>query len=202
MKEGLLLITTKPPVSCTDHCFLFVCVADYIYLSGCDENGINCYPLKWKTIFEIYEKAGVSWQVYQDKNNFDDNPLAWFEQYQDAPASSAPASKGMAFLGLDKFYKNAAAGTLPEISFIIGPAELSEHQPYMPKDGAWLQKKVIDSVVNRPKYNSSLLLISYDSMMQFYPSRWPAELQTNLSFRDWWFRRPCQPLSFAGGYAR
>lgn len=67
MKEGLLLITTKPPVSCTDHCFPFVCVADYIYLSGCDENDINCYPLKWKTIFEIYEKAGVSWQVYQDK---------------------------------------------------------------------------------------------------------------------------------------
>ena len=148
-----------------------VCVADYIYPPGCDENGINCYPLKWKTIFEIYEKAGVSWQVYQDKNNFDDNPLAWFEQYQDAPASSALASKGMAFLGLDEFYKNAAVGTLPEITFINGPAELSEHQPYMPKDGAWLQKKVVDSVVNSPKYNSSLLLISYDGMMRFCPSR-------------------------------
>lgn len=93
------------------------------------------------------------------KNNFDDNPLAWFEQYQDAPASSALASKGMAFLGLDEFYKNAAAGTLPESSFIIGPAELSEHQPFMPKDGAWLQKKVIDSVVSSPKYNSSCYLL-------------------------------------------
>ena len=109
--------------------------------------------------------------MYQDKNNFDDNPLAWFEQYQDAPASSALASKGMAFLGLDEFYKNAAVGTLPEITFITGPAELSEHQPYMPKDGAWLQKKVVDSVVNSPKYNSSLLLISYDGMMRFCPSR-------------------------------
>lgn len=146
-------------------------MADPIDLAGCDENGINCYPLKWKTIFEIYEKACVSWQVYQDKNNFDDNPLAWFEQYQDAPASSNLASKGMAFLGPDEFYKNAAAGTLPEISFIIGPAELSEHQPYMPKDGAWLQKKVVDSVVNSPKYNSSLLLISYDGMIQLYSFR-------------------------------
>lgn len=39
---------------------LFFCMADYIYLSGCDENSVNCHPLMWKTIFEIYEEAGVS----------------------------------------------------------------------------------------------------------------------------------------------
>ncbi|RHZ47182.1 hypothetical protein CDV55_100609 [Aspergillus turcosus] len=129
---------------------------------GCDKNNINCYPLKWKTIFEFYEAAGVSWQVYQDDNNFDDNPLAWFEQYQNASASSALAKKGIAYLGLEAFYEAAANGTLPEISFIVGPAELSEHPPYMPKDGAWLQKKIVDSVVNSPKYSSTLLLVSYD----------------------------------------
>jgi phospholipase C len=131
---------------------------------GCDKNNINCYPLKWKTIFEFYENAGVSWQVYQDDNNFDDNPLAWFEQYQKASASSSLAQKGIAYLGLEAFYEAAANGTLPEISFIVGPAELSEHPPYMPKDGAWLQKKVVDSVVNSPKYNSTLLIVSYDGM--------------------------------------
>lgn len=40
--------------------FLLFCMADYIYLSGCDGNGINCHPLMWRTIFEIYEEAGVS----------------------------------------------------------------------------------------------------------------------------------------------
>jgi phospholipase C len=137
---------------------------DGIGSTGCDKNNINCYPLKWKTIFEFYEEAGVSWQVYQDDNNFDDNPLAWFEQYQKASASSPLAQKGIAYLGLEAFYEAAANGTLPEISFIVGPAELSEHPPYMPKDGAWLQKKVVDSVVNSPKYNSSLLIVSYDGM--------------------------------------
>lgn len=126
--------------------------------------GVSCYPLKWKTIYEVYEKAGVSWQVYQDKNNFDDNPLAWFEQYQNADESSPLAQKGLDYLGLDAFYDAAANGSLPEVSFIVGPRELSEHPPYMPKDGAWLQKKVVDSVVNSPKYKSSLLIISYDGM--------------------------------------
>lgn len=129
---------------------------------GCEDLYLNCYPLKWKTIYEYYEEAGVSWQVFQDKDNFDDNPLAWFKQFQDAPSSSTLAQKGLAFLGLEAFYEAAANGTLPEISFIVGPAELSEHPPYMPKDGAWLQKKVVDAVVKSPKYSSTLLMISYD----------------------------------------
>ncbi|KAL2803429.1 phosphoesterase family-domain-containing protein [Aspergillus granulosus] len=129
---------------------------------GCEKNGINCYPLKWKTIYEIYQEAGVSWQVYQDTDNFDDNPLAWFEQFQNASSDSPLAKRGLAYLGLDAFYQAAANGTLPEISFIVGPAELSEHPPYMPKDGAWLQKKVVDAVTSSPKYSSTLLMISYD----------------------------------------
>ena len=68
----------------------------------------------------------------------------------------------MSYVGLDAFYQAAANGTLPEVSFIVGPAELSEHPPYMPKDGAWLQKKVVDAVTNSPKYNSTLLMISFD----------------------------------------
>ncbi|KAI2706015.1 hypothetical protein CBS147332_7259 [Penicillium roqueforti] len=129
---------------------------------GCDDNGINCYPLKWKTVYDFYEEAGVSWQLYQDTNNFDDNPLAWFDQFQTAPQNSSLAKKGMSFVGLDSFYQAAANGTLPEVSFIVGPAELSEHPPYMPKDGGWLQKKVVDAVTSSPKYNSTLLMISYD----------------------------------------
>ncbi|KAJ5212782.1 uncharacterized protein N7498_004428 [Penicillium cinerascens] len=129
---------------------------------GCESNDISCYPLKWKTIYDIYEAAGVSWQVWQDTDNFDDNPLAWFEQFQNASSDSPLAKKGLSYLGLDSFYDSAANGTLPEISFVVGPAELSEHPPYMPKDGAWLQKQVVDAVTSSPKYNSTLLIISYD----------------------------------------
>lgn len=125
---------------------------------------VNCYPLKWKTVYEYYEAAGVSWQVYQNTDNFDDNPLAWFQQYQDAPESSPLVQKGIRFVGLDSFYEAAANGTLPEVSFIVGPMELSEHPPFRPKDGAWLQKQVVDAVVNSPKYSSTLLMISYDGM--------------------------------------
>ncbi|KAJ5682806.1 hypothetical protein N7462_005971 [Penicillium macrosclerotiorum] len=129
---------------------------------GCDSNGINCYPLKWKTVYEFYEEAGVSWQLYQDTNNFDDNPLAWFQQYQKAGKNTPLAQKGMSYVGLDAFYAAAANGSLPEVSFIVGPTELSEHPPYQPKDGGWLQKQVVDAVTSSPKYSSTLLMISFD----------------------------------------
>ncbi|WEW57590.1 phospholipase C [Emydomyces testavorans] len=119
---------------------------------GCEKPNVNCYPLKWKTVFELYEDAGVSWQVYQDTDNFDDNPLAWFQQYQNARPGSPLADKGMSFPGLQKFYQDAADGKLPQISFIVGPKELSEHPPFSPKDGAWLQEQVVQAVTKSPKY--------------------------------------------------
>lgn len=68
----------------------------------------------------------------------------------------------MAYIGLEKFYEDAAAGTLPQISVIVGPAELSEHPPYQPKDGAWLQQKVVDTVTSSPLYKNTVLIVSYD----------------------------------------
>ena len=129
---------------------------------GCEAPGLSCYPLKWETTPEIYQAAGVSWQIYQDIDNFDDNPLAWFEQYQDAANGTALASRGMSYLGLDTFYEAAANGTLPMISYIVGPTELSEHPPYSPRDGAWLQQQVVNAVTTGKNWNTSALIISYD----------------------------------------
>lgn len=129
---------------------------------GCEGEHLNCYPLRWKTTAEIYESAGVSWQVYQDMDNFDDNPFAWFAPFQNAKNGTALSDQGMSYLGLDQFYSDAAAGTLPMISYIIGPTELSEHPPYSPHDGAWLQQQVVNAVTSSPKYNETALIISWD----------------------------------------
>jgi phospholipase C len=104
----------------------------------------------------------VTWQVYQDPDNFEDNMLAYFQQYQNASNSSALTTKGNSYIGLESFYADAKAGTLPQVSYIIGPAELAEHYPYLPSDGAWLQKQVVDAVVNGAAYNETVLMISYD----------------------------------------
>lgn len=71
-------------------------------------------------------------------------------------------NKGMVGNSLTDFYAQAANGSLPAISYIIAPAELSEHPPYSPRDGAWLQKKVVDAVTKGAAYSKTALIISYD----------------------------------------
>jgi phospholipase C len=125
---------------------------------------VNCYPLSWKTVAEYYQAANVSWQVYQDPDNFEDNMLAYFQQYQDASNdTSNPLTKfGNSYVGLEKFYEDAREGKLPMVSWIIGPGELSEHQPYLPSDGAWLYNQIIDAVTKGKSAKDTALLISYD----------------------------------------
>jgi phospholipase C len=101
--------------------------------------------------------------VWQDTDNFDDNPNAWFKQYQDAGPGSPLYEHGNSFLyTLDNFTAAAASGTLPMISVVVGQNELSEHPPWMPKDGAWLQQQIFNAVTSSPKYNSTALIVSYD----------------------------------------
>ncbi|KAF3407297.1 Non-hemolytic phospholipase C [Talaromyces pinophilus] len=133
---------------------------------GCETGttgAYSCYPLTWETTFEVYERLNVSWQVWQNTDNFDDNPNAWFKQYQAAAPDSSLHIHGDSFqYTLDDFVATAAAGTLPQVSIIVGQEELSEHPPWQPKDGAWLHQQIFDAVVKSPKYNSTALFISYD----------------------------------------
>lgn len=129
---------------------------------GCDSPGNNCFPFLWKTVPEYLEEAGISWRVWQDFDNFEDNMLAYFKQYQDSPEGEILRDNGISFPGLQAFYDACANGTLPQVSWIVGPQEQSEHAPNMPIDGAWLHKNVIDAVTNSPIYKDTALIVSYD----------------------------------------
>lgn len=59
---------------------------------GCEGTNLNCYPLKWTTTPEIYEEAGVSWQVYQDTDNFDVRWLLAFSTYTTDTVTGQSAS--------------------------------------------------------------------------------------------------------------
>lgn len=135
---------------------------DNVETPGCYDGGFNCYPLRWKTAAEHYEEAGVSWQVYQDADNFDDNPFAWFRQFQEAERGGRLHRRGVRGLPLDAFYAQAANGTLPEVSYVVAPAELAEHAPYAPRDGAWLETRVAEAVLRSPKYAHTVLVVSFD----------------------------------------
>ncbi|CAO3590248.1 unnamed protein product [Absidia cylindrospora] len=131
------------------------------------EDNTESVDLGWETYPEALTKAGVEWQLYQDKDNFDDNPLAWFgywRKLEDGPEKQ----KGLGYLGLQTFYDQAKNGTLPPFSIIVGPTELSEHPSNTPAAGAWLQEQVVSAVMNGKNWKDTALFINYDESGGFY----------------------------------
>ncbi|KAJ3984886.1 phosphoesterase family-domain-containing protein [Lentinula detonsa] len=121
--------------------------------------------IAFKQLPEYLEDAGISWKEYQAFDNFGDNPLPSFVFWQnlaDNNATSELAQRGTFYQVSVSHLRHNLGGSLPAVSFYIGPAELSEHPPYRPIDGGWLQKEVVNAIVNSPKYNKTILIISFD----------------------------------------
>ncbi|CAN6674784.1 hypothetical protein TRVA0_065S00298 [Trichomonascus vanleenenianus] len=135
---------------------------------GCQttKNGMkySCYPLNWKTIVDYLEEYNIDWYVYQQENDFSDNPFQWFTQFQARTAGRDPekVKKALSFRGMEGFYEDARQGTLPSVSYVIGPFELSEHPPFRPVDGAYLLSNIVKAVMDGPKYNETVIFVSYD----------------------------------------
>ncbi|GBR16289.1 phosphocholine-specific phospholipase C [Gluconobacter frateurii] len=139
---------------------------------------------QWTTYAEELQKAGVSWRVYQEYDNFGDNALAGFAafrglseqfwQYQQgrrivegSTAENAATSEGR-FL-IEAFEKDVAAGTLPQVSWIVPAAALSEHPNAPPGYGEHLISRLMDVFVRHPDvWSKTVFILNYDENDGFF----------------------------------
>ncbi|GAA1943685.1 phosphocholine-specific phospholipase C [Kitasatospora viridis] len=140
----------------------------------------------WQTYPEFLEQRGVSWRVYANNEvgddgnhpwvgDYGDNPLWLFSAFHD-PANSALAQKAGitpwqpdSGLGKDPahvlsaFTADCAAGTLPEVSWIVAPSGYCEHPAGRPLNGAVYIQEVLKALwADQELWSSTVLLINYD----------------------------------------
>ena len=128
-------------------------------------------PYTWTTYPERLQQHGVSWKVYQQADNYDDNPLAWFKQFQDAPKTSPLYLNGMQFQPdlLQAFADDARGDRLPQVSWIVPPAAVSEHPSYLPASGAYFIYQFLESLAANPKvWNKTVVFVTYDENDGFF----------------------------------
>ena len=124
----------------------------------------------WTTYPERLMAAGVGFQIYQDMaDNFTDNPLVGFQRYRQAHGASAAAAallsrRTMTTRSLDDLRQDVLARRLPEVSWIIAPAALSEHPSVStPLQGADYAASVLDALTADPEvWARTVLLINFD----------------------------------------
>lgn len=160
-----------------------------------DSLGKSDEGYQWRTYPERLQEAGVSWRVYQNlPDNFTDNPLAGFVNYRIAneqrgnqpngapyPAwkpeddQFIPLLKGVSNTMpdrgfLDALREDVAAGTLPQVSWIVAPADFSEHPgPSSPVQGGWYTQEVLDALTsNEELWSKTVLIINFDENDGFF----------------------------------
>jgi phospholipase C len=120
-------------------------------------------PYKWTSYPERLTQAGVSWQVYQEEDDYGTNVLEFFASYQDAAPGSTLYESGLTISPPDQFERDAANGSLPTVSWLIPTSGQSEHPAYLPAAGAdWVASKLEALAANRELWAKTVFILNYD----------------------------------------
>ncbi len=143
----------------------------------------NAY--RWTTYAERLQAAGIDWKVYQEYDNFGDNLLSVFPPFRPCDRNSELYRRGRAWVsehaeGADRtrsdgdqlvaaFRRDVAAGTLPQISWIVTAADLSEHPSAEPSKGEHITAQLIAALVDHPEmFAKTVFILNYDEAGGFY----------------------------------
>ncbi|MER7395652.1 phospholipase C, phosphocholine-specific [Streptomyces sp. NPDC000151] len=195
----------------------------------------------WTTYAERLEKAGHSWRVYQEWDNFTDNNLEFYARFKavakkalakvgdakiqnmtafyakvaDADAAERERLQGLLEEGVKAlsradrslferalrrgepgstataFAADVAAGTLPEVSYLVPAAADSEHPgSSSPIASATLVYKVLDALGKNPEvWRRTVLLLTYDENDGFF-DHVPPPVAPAGTDEEYWDGRP------------
>jgi phospholipase C len=149
-------------------------------------------PLTWTTYPERLQEKGISWKIYQEYDNFQDNILSIFQPFRPVPSKDSPLYRyGRSWVTehetdpvkrmrsdgtplVEAFRKDIAAGNLPQVSWIVTAADLSEHPQYEPAKGENVCARLIEALVDFPEvFAKTVFIINYDETGGFFDHQPP-----------------------------
>ncbi len=123
----------------------------------------------WETYPERLQKAGISWQVYQQDDDYGDNCIENFRQFQGLPKSDPLWRRGVRTTEVRDFVADAKAGNLPQVSWIVAPERQSEHPVWAPADGQAYVARHVQAIMDNPKlWAKTVFILSYDENGGFF----------------------------------
>ena len=120
-------------------------------------------PFTWTTYPERLQAAGVSWRVYHQEDDYDDNPLKFFANFQGLSETDPLFDAAMRNRPADAFAKDCASGDLPQVSWIVAPTAQSEHPSFPPAVGEDLTATCLAALMANPDlWSKTVFILSYD----------------------------------------
>jgi phospholipase C len=117
----------------------------------------------WETYPERLERAGVSWQVYFENDDYGLDLLKYFAAFKNAPNNSPLRRKAMTGRPFGQFLADLRSGNLPHVTWILPLAAQCEHPSYLPAAGENYVRQIVEALWSDPKvWSRSALIINYD----------------------------------------
>ncbi|WP_436497610.1 phosphocholine-specific phospholipase C [Actinokineospora sp. HUAS TT18] len=126
---------------------------------------------RWKSYAERLQDAGVSWKVYQESDDFDDNLLEYFQTFIDSRPGQPLYERGVKVVPdlVAAFGADVANGTLPQVSWIVAPTALSEHADHHPPAGEDLTARLLEKLAANPAvFAKTVFILNYDEFGGFW----------------------------------
>jgi phospholipase C len=161
------------------------------------------HDYRWETYPERLEAAGISWRVYHDFDDYDCNILKYFPQYQEGPRAKAFYEHALKDRPFYELLFDLQTGNIPQVVWIVPPADVSEHPDYLPAAGENHTAQVLSALWSNPKlWARTAVIINYDENDGFFdhvvpptpPPGTPGEFAHGLPV-GLGFRVPCFVVS-------
>jgi phospholipase C len=150
-----------------------------------EDKPLKADAYRWTTYAERLEAAGVSWKVYQEYDNFGDNILSVFPPFRTCAKGSSYYERARSWVGegkpepdrtrsdgvqlVEAFRKDLAAGTLPQVSWIVTATDLSEHPDAVPSKGEHVCAELIKALIDHPEmFAKTVFIVNYDENGGFF----------------------------------
>jgi phospholipase C len=107
--------------------------------------------------------------VYHEADDYDDNPLKFFAQFQNLATTDPLYDAAILNRSADAFMQDAAAGNLPQVSWIVAPMAKSEHPSFPPAVGEDLTASILSALMgNADLWKKTVFILSYDENGGYY----------------------------------
>jgi phospholipase C len=125
----------------------------------------------WTTFPEQLQARGIDWKVYRERDDYQDNVLDLFAQYQDPKGELHRRGRGRIADGrlISQLRRDVVNGDLPQVSWIVGPEYTTEHPYHPPADGAYYLQGILEALTADPAvWAKTLLILTYDENGGFF----------------------------------
>ncbi len=100
------------------------------------------------------------------------NPLPWFDTVRED-------KQLVNIQSVDNFYREARAGQLPNVSWLVPSQSVSDHPPASLADGQAYVTSLVNAAMSGPEWDSTAIFLSWDDWGGFYDNVAPPAVDQN-----------------------